>query len=100
MIKSGLVEAQEPRMTIRELDHRGADGIEVTLLWNAETKGVLVSVAEREGNTLEFQVPAAEALDAFHHPYAYAALDQRQVSRGIRPAPKRPRQDSNLRPTA
>jgi hypothetical protein len=39
---------------------------------------VFVSVAEREGNTLEFQVPPARALDAFYHPYAYAAFDQRQ----------------------
>jgi hypothetical protein len=77
MIKSGLVEVQEPRIAIRELDRRRADGIEVTLLWNAETKGVFVSVAERGGNTLEFQVPPAQALDAFHHPYAYAASDQR-----------------------
>ena len=76
MIKSGLVGAYEPRIAIRELDHRRADGIEVTLLWNAETKGVFVSVVEREGNTLEFQVPPAQALDAFHHPYAYAASDQ------------------------
>jgi hypothetical protein len=75
MIKSGLVGVHEPRIAVRELDHRSADGIEVTLLWNAETKRVFVSVVEREGNTLEFQVPPAQALDAFHHPYAYAAFD-------------------------
>jgi hypothetical protein len=78
MIKSGLVGVHEPTIAIRELDHRRADGIEVTLLWNAETKEVLVSVVEREGNTLEFQVPPAQALDAFQHPYAYAAFDQLQ----------------------
>ena len=78
MIKSGLVGVHEPRIAIRELDHRRADGIEVTLLWNAETKGVFVSVVEREGDTLEFQVPPAQALDAFHHPYAYAAFDHRR----------------------
>ena len=78
MIKSGLVGVHEPRIAIRELDHRRADGIEVTLLWNAETKEVLVSVVEREGDTMEFQVPPAQALDAFHHPYAYAASDQLQ----------------------
>jgi hypothetical protein len=66
----------EPSIAIRELDRRRADGIEVTLLWNAETNRVFVSVAEREGNTLEFQVRPAQALDAFHHPYAYAAFDQ------------------------
>jgi hypothetical protein len=78
MIKSGLVGVHEPRIAIRELDHRRADGIEVTLLWNAETKRVFVSVVEREGDTLEFQVPAAQASDAFYHPYAYAPFDQLQ----------------------
>ena len=65
---------QKSRTAIRELDHRASDGIEVRLLWNAETKEVLVSVAERDGVGFEFQVPATDALDAFHHPYAYAAL--------------------------
>ena len=83
MIKSGLVGMHKPRIAIRELDHRRADGIEVTLLWNAETKEVFVSVVEREGNTLEFQVPPAQALDAFHHPYAYAAFDQLQEARAV-----------------
>ena len=78
MIKSGLVGVHEPRIAIRESDHRRADRIEVMLLWNAETNVVLVSVAEREGNTLEFRVPPAQALDAFHHPYAYAAFDRLQ----------------------
>ena len=80
MIKSESVGMHERRIGIRELDHRRADGIEVTLLWNAETNGVFISVMEREGNTLEFQVPPAQALDAFHHPYAYAAFDQLQES--------------------
>jgi hypothetical protein len=59
---------------VRELDHRACDGLEVRLLWNAETEDVLVSVAARDGIDFEFQVPAADALDAFHHPYAYAAF--------------------------
>jgi hypothetical protein len=63
--------AKESEM-IRELDHRASDGIDVRLLWNAETKAVLVSVAERDGTSFEFQVPPADALQAFHHPYAYA----------------------------
>jgi hypothetical protein len=78
MIRSGSVGVHEPRIAIRELDHRRADGIEVRLVWNAETNEVFVSVVEREGDTLEFQVPPAQALDAFHHPYAYAAFDQLQ----------------------
>jgi hypothetical protein len=73
MITPLRIEPQQIRGEIRELDHRTGDGIEVTLLWNARTKGVFVSVAEREGSTLEFEVPPHDALEAFHHPYAYAA---------------------------
>ena len=59
--------------SIRELDQRTNDGITVTLLWNAETNGVFVSVVEeRYGVSFDFAVPA-DAADAFHHPYAYAA---------------------------
>ena len=66
------VAGEEPRTKIRELDQRASQGIEVRLLWNAETKDVLVSVTERDGMGFEFQVPAPDALNAFRHPYAYA----------------------------
>jgi hypothetical protein len=72
MTTSEPVVGQESAMDIRELDHRASDGIDVRLLWNAETKAVLVSVAERDGVDFEFQVPPTDALQAFHHPYAYA----------------------------
>ena len=74
MIDLTRPEAQEPSILIRELDHRKSDGIAVTLLWNARTKAVYVSVVEeRSGASFQFDVPPADALDAFHHPYAYAA---------------------------
>ena len=74
MINPTPPEADEPSILIRELDHRKSDGIEVTLLWNARTKAVLVSVVEeRSAASFQFEVPPANALDAFHHPYAYAA---------------------------
>ena len=58
---------------MRELDHRSSDDIEVTLLWSARTNRVFVLVLERRTEALfHFQVRPAEALDAFHHPYAYA----------------------------
>ncbi len=61
---------------IRELDQRTNDGITVTLLWNAQTNGVVVSVTEeRHGVSFAFAVPAADAADAFRHPYGYAAPD-------------------------
>ena len=58
---------------IRELDHRSNDGIDVALLWDAHTNRVFVAVEdERRGESLELEVDAANALDAFRHPYAYA----------------------------
>lgn len=62
---------------IRELDQRTNDGITITLLWNAETNRVFVSIVEeRHDVSFEFAVAAADAADAFHHPHAYAAVDQ------------------------
>ena len=59
---------------IRELSHRMSDGIEVSLRWNSETNQVLVTVTEDQlGASFMFEVAAEDALDAFHHPYAYAA---------------------------
>jgi hypothetical protein len=58
---------------MRELDHRSSDDIEVTLLWSARTNRVFVLVLERRTEALfHFEVAPAQALEAFHHPYAYA----------------------------
>jgi hypothetical protein len=62
---------------IRELNHRVNDGMDVRLLWNSETNAVSVSVAETRCDvSFAFAVAGADALDAFHHPYAYAAQDR------------------------
>ena len=79
MTTSEPVMVQESRIAIRELDHRASEGIEVRLLWDAETKDVLVSVVERDGWRFEFQVDPTNALDAFHHPYAYAAYGEQYI---------------------
>jgi hypothetical protein len=65
--------------TLRELDHRAAYGIEVTLLWDESDDRVLVAVSDaKTGAAFELEVqPHERAMDVFHHPYAYAA------SRGI-----------------
>jgi hypothetical protein len=53
----------------RELDHRTGDGIDVTLCWNAGANRLIVAVQdERDGDSFDVEVDAAEALDAFHHP--------------------------------
>jgi hypothetical protein len=61
--------------TTRELAYRHADGVHVTLVWHPSTDRVTVEVFdEGSGDTFEFEAPAARALDAFWHPYAYAAF--------------------------
>jgi hypothetical protein len=64
----------DPPEARRELAHRSSDGIEVTLLWCAchDTVAVQVSDPGRD-NPFEVVVPREHALDAFYHPYAYAA---------------------------
>jgi len=58
----------------RELAHRTSDGIEVTLFWTRSSNEVTVAVLDTRSNeALEFEVQGEDALDAFHHPYAYAA---------------------------
>jgi hypothetical protein len=58
----------------RELAHRTSDGIDVTLFWSKASNRVTISVFHaRSATALEFEVDGADALDAFNHPYAYAA---------------------------
>jgi hypothetical protein len=67
--------------TLRELDHRGGDGIDVSLLWNAKDDTTFVFVDdERSGRRLRIAVDGANALDAFRHPYAYALLEVEQAA--------------------
>jgi hypothetical protein len=58
-----------------ELAYRQGAGIEVTLLWHRTTGELTVSVTDAaSGASFELLVAADEALTAFHHPYAYAAV--------------------------
>jgi hypothetical protein len=56
----------------RELDHRHSDGIDVTLSWRPSRNDLVLTVRDETGG-FELGVAAHEALDAFAHPYAYAA---------------------------
>ncbi len=59
--------------TKRELNKRITGGLEVVLYWHGADK-VSVSVRDmRTDEEFELEVEAAFALDAFLHPYAYAA---------------------------
>jgi hypothetical protein len=61
--------------TLRELDHRTNDMIDVWLLWRENDNKVLVSVADdKTGDRFTIEVRDGERpLDVFNHPYAYAA---------------------------
>jgi hypothetical protein len=57
-----------------ELAHRTSDGIDVHLFWSRSSSRVTVSVLdERTNNGFELEVDSRDALDAFNHPFAYAA---------------------------
>ena len=59
----------------RELAQRRQDGLEVTLLWDARTNEVSIGlVDEAHGSAVAFVVDPSSALDAFYHPFAYAAV--------------------------
>jgi len=61
----------------RELAHRSSDGIEVTLFWTKRSNRVTIAVLDtRSGEALEFEADGSAALDAFNHPYAYAAAPE------------------------
>jgi hypothetical protein len=57
-----------------ELAHRTSDGIDVYVSWNEPTSRVTVGVLDaRSDDSFELEVEGCRALDAFNHPYAYAA---------------------------
>ena len=58
----------------RELAARESDGIHVLLLWHPAENELTVSVEdERVGDRFQIAVAPDRALDAFYHPFAYAA---------------------------
>lgn len=56
----------------RELAQRSSSGTEVRLLWRQGTRQLWVEVREPDDRVLAIPVQPERALDAFHHPYAYA----------------------------
>jgi hypothetical protein len=58
----------------RELAARESDGINVLLLWAPDEDALTVSVEDvRVGDRFQLSVAPDRALDAFYHPFAYAA---------------------------
>jgi hypothetical protein len=59
--------------SFEELDFRESDGIEVSLLWSRATNDLSVLVVDtKTDELLELRIRPDEAMDAFHHPFAYA----------------------------
>ena len=62
----------------RELAVRGSNGTQVRLLWRQGTRQLWVEVWEPgTAWVLRIQAQPEKALDVFHHPYAYAGLDEK-----------------------
>jgi hypothetical protein len=60
----------------QELAHRSSAGVDVTLYWHPTLDELSVCVRdERHGARFEIRPPRYLALDAYHHPYAYADLE-------------------------
>ena len=75
-----------PRRTrTRELAERTSDGTVVRLYWRQGTRELWVEICETELDvTIVIPAEPDRALDAFHHPYAYAAI-RRVLPRGAAP---------------
>ena len=58
----------------RELAQRLSGSDEIRLVWLSQCKRVEVSIRDvSTGVGFQLEVPPGRALDAFHHPYVYAA---------------------------
>jgi len=58
----------------RELAVRDSDGVHVRLLWHPRENRLTVSVEDaRAGDRFQLAVAPDRGLDAFYHPFAYAA---------------------------
>jgi hypothetical protein len=66
--------AMSTATSARELAARESDGIHVLLLWHQDENALTVSVEDaRVGDRFQLAVAPDRALDAFYHPFAYAA---------------------------
>lgn len=59
--------------SLRELDHRVNDGIDVRLLWRPDDDRALVAVSDvKTGDAFTLEIgPHQRALDVYMHPYAH-----------------------------
>ena len=58
----------------RELATRDSDGLRVQLLWHPSADAITVEIEDMHaGDRFHVAVARERALDAFYHPFAYAA---------------------------
>ena len=71
----------------RELAHRSTDGIDVTLLWWPVDDSVSVRVLDcTSGRSYEIPARRDQAMNAFHHPFVYSALEELRTEHARLPA--------------
>ena len=59
---------------VRELASRESDGLTVVLCWHPREDAVTLAVSNsRNGERCELPVASDRALEAFYHPFGYAA---------------------------
>ena len=67
------------RFCMCELAERSSNGTQVRLLWRRGTSRLWVEVRGPDDRVLVIPVQPERALDAFHHPYAYAGSRSRPL---------------------
>jgi hypothetical protein len=71
-------------MTLKELDFRVGEGLEVSLLWSPDSGQLAVVVVdEAGGEEFALEVEPNEAMEVFRHPYAYATSRQLEFRRPL-----------------
>lgn len=75
-----------PNDCVKELAQRVTGKDEVLLLWHPESERVELAVRDvATGVSFHLDVEPGDAIDAFYHPYAYAARPE-NPHRAVRPA--------------
>lgn len=78
------------RSCTHDLAERWSSGTQVRLLWRPTTRQAWVEVREPDDRVLAILVRSEQALDAFHHPYAYAAHRLLLPAQSLAPYEPRP----------
>jgi hypothetical protein len=71
--RATMITARDMKSRFEELDYRENDGIQISLLWRRTDNSLVVIVVDTKAEeTFELSAHADDAMDVFHHPFAYA----------------------------